>query len=629
MNNRPNNNRGFSNNNPSQPSPAQRANKAKEKLPYGFIPVKDNPPELVEAADFGACDPKLYTGYINCSLHALNELCVGNRHVDLGNDTTEIQPMEVGGNILISASTLKGCMANFLAAYLGLPISRLNEHRYSFRPNNAFATDPKILNGAGLVQKINDDGSLEIRKFRANKFAFSRYEERDGQHNYSDTDRNGRPQNKYSINSSGTQNANFKFYPYHDGIDGEGSLGERFTPRVSHKSFGVITGGPGAEPLFEPKPYIISADTMKAYTETQIKVLASDKTGHFTDHPMADKIKDVKDKILSNIKVNAPVNVGEVVFFEYRNNSLQILTFGKHFRYRWAYSRSLRDFTKDYQEYDQEALAKGRVNLIEELFGYSCENKEIPYQHRSKSGKVHFSYAVHEKGTGALKEEKWLPRPGSPKPSSYEFYLRQAGSDQKPLTTFGDPARADFAQAPRLSGHKMYYRTKTTPYNDHKQEEGVDKTVKLVKVLYPKDGNHPTFKFRVNYENLTGNELRLLYFALCLGQNTPPNAVAPDQMKDLLCHQIGYGKNYGMGAVKITVERKNNQEELYSVKTDPETGALKHVLLSFSSFPAISDKMRQLLLVHDLPRKYPVNEKGEIHSWHTKLKNDDLKNRRS
>lgn len=625
MNNRPYYNQGGQNTGHNQTSPARRAKEAKEKLPYGFIPVKDSPPELVEAADLGSNDPKLYTGYINCSLHALNELCVGNRHVDPGNDTTEIQPMEVGGNILISASTLKGCIANFLAAYLGLPISRLNEHRYSFRPNNAFGRG--ILNGAGIVEKINKDGSLEVRKFRDNKFAFSRYEERDGQHYYSDTDRNGRPQNKYSIISSGKQSAYFKFYPYHDGIDGKGSLGKRFTPSVSHGSFGVKTKGPGLEPEYDEQVYYVSAETMKIYEDTQNMVLANDKTGHFTDHPMADKIKDIKDTILQNIRANARVKEGDLVFFEYRSGKHDILTFGKHFRYRWAYSRSLRDFTKDYQEYDTEALAAGKVNLIEELFGYSHENKEIPYQHRSKSGKVHFSYAVHEQGTGALKEEKWLPRPGSPKPSSYEFYLRQGGNDQKPLTTYGDPARPDFTDPPRLNGRKMYYKTKITPYNDLQQDE-VDKTVKLVKVLQPKDGSLPTFTFRVNYENLTAKELNLLYFALCLGQNTPPDAVAPNQVKDLLCHQIGYGKNYGMGAVKITVDRKSDREELYSVKTDPETGALKLALLSFKSLPTIGGDLKTLLLVHDTPRKYPANDRGEIHSWHTRLKNDDLKNRR-
>jgi len=617
MNNRPHNNRGGQNNNPGL---AQRVTKAKERLPYGFIPVKDKDPELVDAADLGSLDPNLYTGYINCSLHALNELCVGNTHVDLGNELTEIQPLEVGGKIIISADTLRGCVSNFLAAYLGLPISRLNEHRYSFRPNNAFGL--KILNGAGIVDKINTDGSFEIRKFCENKFVFSRSPKKDARLKY----RVGAT--KIILAKDGDMEDYFKFYPYHDGIDGKGNLGLNTQHPVSHKAFGVRTKGSGEPPELESQTYLVSTETVKNYEETQLNVLANDTTGHFTDHPMADRIKGIKNEILSNIRAEYKIKKGDLVFFEYKSGSNEVLTFGKHFRYRWAYSRSLRDFTKDYQEYNQNALSSGKVNLIEEMFGYSYENKDIPYEHRSKSGKVHFSYAVHQEGSGDVKVEKWLPRPGSPKPSSYEFYLRQNGSE--PMVTYGDPARPDYTKnPPRLSGRKMYYKTKTTPYNDNEHEKGVDKTVKLVKVLYPTKNSYPTFTFRVSYENLTAKELNLLYFALCLGQNTPPDKVEPDQIKDLLCHQIGYGKNNGMGAVKITVDRKNGSDEMYAVKTDVKTGALQLVFLSFKKYPAISNSLRQLLLVHDKPRSYPADNNGEIYSWHTRLKNDDLKKRRS
>lgn len=644
MNNRPHNNRGGQNNNPGL---AQRVTKAKQRLPYGFIPVKDKDPELVDAADLGSLDPNLYTGYINCSLHALNELCVGNTHVDLGNDLTEIQPLEVGGKIIISADTLRGCVSNFLAAYLGLPISRLNERRYSFRPNNV-PSGSAILSGAGIVESINN-GVYKIKKFTENTFAFVPH--------------NGNPQNKYRGLKNGItwtkhiysnkakdyvdahkyiiddnidsrtpkkyiHTGSFMFYGYHDGIDGKGNLGLNTQHPVSHKAFGVRTNGPRVPPEFESQTYLVSTGTVKNYKETQSEVLANDTTGHFTDHPMADRIKGIKDKILNNIRAEYEIKKGDLVFFEYKSDSNEVLTFGKHFRYRWAYSRSLRGFKKDYQEYNQNALSSGKVNLIEEMFGYSYENKDIPYEHRSKSGKVHFSYAVHQEDSGGLKVDKWLPRPGSPKPSSYEFYLRQNGSE--PMVTYGDPARPEYTKnPPRLSGRKMYYKTKTTPYNDNKQENGVDKTVKLVKVLYPTKNSYPTFTFRVSYENLTAKELKLLYFALCLGQNTPPDKVKPDQIKDLLCHQIGYGKNNGMGAVKITVDRKNGRDEMYAVKTDVKTGALQLVFLSFEKYPAISDNLRQLLLVHDKPRSYPADKNGEIYSWHTRLKNDDLKKRRS
>lgn len=229
-------------------------------------------------------------------------------------------------------------------------------------------------------------------------------------------------------------------------------------------------------------------------------------------------------------------------------------------------------------------------------------------------------------GTGDRKKEKWLPRPGSPKPSSYEFYLIQHEDPKKPMHTFGDPAREDFTTPPRLSGRKMYYKTK---YGSAPEMNPSDKdaTVKLVNVLYPDEKSFPTFKFRVHYENLTAKEFNYLYFALCLGQNIAPDPIKPKENDGLLCHQIGYGKNYGMGAVKITIDCKNGQEEIYSLKYDPQTDSFKLHVLKYKGTLKIDKDLREMLLVHEKARSYP-NKGKNIYSWHTKLKNDDLIKRR-
>ena len=364
------------------------------------------------------------------------------------------------------------------------------------------------------------------------------------------------------------------------------------------------------------------------------------REGRLYDHPLLDKNEAELSK---NIKEYGKVKVNDIVFFEYEKNKQDVLTFGKHFRYRWAFSRDLYDFNRDYQPYDLNSLKKGEVNKIEELFGYSYGDKEvtandaIPYENRSKSAKVHFSFAEHVQGTGELKKEKWLPRPGSPKPSSFEFYLRQnyklflsKEELEGTLTTYGDPARKDYFNKPRLSGRKFYYKTAETPCNDLKEETVVDKTMKLCDVLSPSQQGLPLFKFKVRYQNLSLSELCLLHFSLCLGQNTVPLNDKPLTDQDLFCHQMGYGKNYGMGAVKIIIDCTSDKEDVFRVKNDTTTGKLILFRIGIKQDHELNEKcedLKQLMLFRKELRCYP-RFNGEIFQWHTKLKNDDLKARR-
>jgi len=638
MNNNYNNNRQHqhahqqgANNNQLNPSPQDAAN----KLPYGFVPVGDARIKRDPRIDLGKYNRELYTGYINCSTYALNELCVGNSHKDLGNDRTAILPLMVDGTILISAHTLKGCIANFLAAHLKLPITRMNNHRYSFRPNNAFGSN--ICFGAGIVEKINSDGSLEVRKFKDDKFAYTRNKNKDGYYSYQVNN------NKYSYLRPDMNGDYFKFYDYFDGLDGSGTMANLFansgtTPRTppSHKGFGVKLSSPTDYPL-STELFLADRDTVKLYTDT-IDVLMDDKIGHLCDHPLTDT-NDVST-IKNNLRKHLTNKEGDLVFFEYRNGTKQILTFGKHFRYRWAYSRSLHDFQQDYQPYDLDALRKANTNIIEELFGYSygekeiTSDKDIPFENRAKSGKVHFSFAEHVSGTGQLKTEKWLPRPGSPKPSSFEFYLREnyrlflnRSTLQGCMVTNGDPARKDFKQAPRLSGRKFYYKTVSNSYQNGQGVAGEDMTVRLSDVLHPSESSFPQFNFRVHYHNLSLNELHLLHFALCLGQNAIPNLDRPLSEQNILCHQIGYGKNFGMGAVKFVINTVNDKEEVFRIKVDSDTGKLELYRLKIEQKHTLSKDMKRLMTLGEQFRTYPRYE-GKIHLWHTKLKNDDLKARR-
>jgi len=620
--------------NREKPTPVKTAI---QNLPYGFAPVDKDKLNYDNMVPLDMDDESLITGHINCEMYALNELCVGNTHKDLGHDKVEIAPLMVDGKIVIPSSTLKGCFANFLAAYLQYPISRMNNRQYGFRPNNA-PSGQRVANHAGIIERIAEDNSIIVKRFEERYYAFTvkKYPPAKAtRQNYYDTNSKGKPLYKYQIRNDGDKSAYFYFYDYHDGLDGAGTLGKLAERSASHQSFGVRVSGPGAEPEYAKERYIISPKCYEAYLRT-VQYLKDEKEGHLQDHPQKKNFESAD--FIKNVKHNSNLKVGDLIFFEVlTTDETKVITFGKHYRYRWAFSRSLHDFGQDYQAENAESIKGGLLNRIEEMFGYSSENKDIPHKQRAKSAKVHFSCAVHESGTGKSKD-LWLPRAGSPKPSSYEFYLKENFTADKHvlLSTFGDPAREDHKQAPRLSGRKFYYRTRKI--SSASESDGM---IKLVNVLTPSSRDLPRFTFCVYYENLKPIELELLCFALNLSQNIEPGMLNMDHDKTwitiskdgqipepLLCHQIGYGKNHGMGAIKVIIEEKGGKAIVHRFKLNHESGRLLEYHRSSTPRKFEKGALFDLCKLYRDPKEYP-SFKGDIFTWHTETKNSDLKNRKN
>ncbi|MCB5265700.1 MAG: RAMP superfamily CRISPR-associated protein [Candidatus Cloacimonetes bacterium] len=379
----------------------------KTNIPYGFIPVCKSNLEYKTKQKLDTYSDDLYSGYMNCKLYVLNELLVGNRQISKGKRSTEVYPLCIKDKIIIPASTLKSCVANFMAAYLGYPLNRIDESKYGFK-------------------KKRQDNSDSCRS----------------------------------------------------------------------------QGG-----------------------------------------------------------------------------------------------KSIEDFEKDYCEYDKAELANDKLNMIEEIFGYSISDKSIEHEKRAKSGKVHFSYAVADSDYKANKINVNMPFPGSPYTALYKFYMR----DSKPKDS------APRNNALRLKGRKFFYRTKDKPSMENKPNE-----VFLKDVLRADKEVMPFFTFRVYFENLEAEELRTLCYCLNMGQNWEPvfSSIIWDKDKDkayikdsetsLLCHQIGYGKNYGMGAVKIVLEERKNKVCVIRVKMNKETRKLGEWYFYPSIEKKMSDELKDLSYLYAL-----------------------------
>jgi hypothetical protein len=257
-------------------------------------------------------------------------------------------------------------------------------------------------------------------------------------------------------------------------------------------------------------------------------------------------------------------------------------------------------FEQDYCEYDKDKLKKNETNLIEELFGYSIDDKGLDHKYRAKSGKVHFSYAVAKDSYSSQLKEVTLPFAGSPYLGKYKFY------DRKKFF----PDSKNNGPKLRLAGRKFFVST-----NENNICKADCRT--LYDVLHA-DKSYPEFSFKVYYENLSSFELRLLCFALCLGQNIDPNsrsfgfkqdvAYFNDPNEELLCHQIGYGKNFGFGAIKICIDENDlheNQAKPYVIRIRNTKGVLE----ACYSYPKIirveSQDLKAILRYYKKPREYP------------------------
>lgn len=610
----------------------QDINGKKESLPYTFIPVEENEAQLVDATDLSIFDDTKYTGHLDCSMYVLNKLCVGNEHEEnKTNDITTIKPLIHDGKVIINSSTLKGCISNFMSAFLKIPMTRVTDHKYSFRANVKFGNE--IKHAVGIVKSIGDEGVKVIRfegPFGYWKESSPKYSDLD---NLSPQPKEIDPYDKSRkyIKKENGQSEEFYLFRYRNGLEGNGKFADLFdTPQKKHNTIAIkVTDYEEAIKKFnlnKSNQYSISTQSLKEY-DTMGEELAE---YHLMDHPLLhEKKKNEKEedkqekinrvKIATDIRKDWKLQVGDIVVFEHRYNSHEVLTFGKYFYYRWMYRNNLRDFDKDVGELKNEYLLdeKGNFKVAQnrELFGYSVQEESKQKEERqqnkneAKAGKVHFNSAIQV--SDCMRETVNLPRVGSPRASSYEFYLRQDMTN-KVLNTYGDPGRKDYTEQARLSGRKFYKKSRRFI----KVEPHSAKVILHDVISADLDRcSFPQFKFRITFENLTIEELNLLYFSVNLGSNEPPRAIS----NTLLCHQIGYGKNYGMGAVKMVIEHSEVYDKGESEKPFTRQSEYQQLLNR-------SSELKESLKLRDEIFAYP-QENGEIFKWHSKIRQDDYKNR--
>lgn len=642
-------------------------------LPYTFYPIEKTKRKIVDSAMLNQIYEDRFDGEIHCSLYALNHLCVGNEHItdkkdNKGISFTEIDFLKIGEKPIISAYTIKSCISSFVSAFFDIPMIYVKDERFCFRPNLSFGGRGKIKNGYGIITKSTDE-SVEIVKLDGQeKYGFSKTPEReiyykndririDKLKDYTDNDfakYNGinnitilkeEDLPVYDRNRNKTY-PSFIPFKYQNGIDGFGYLTREFLEKHPN--------GKQDSTLEHDIVYIPKSNFEKNGNNYKLKNSSSkftikkeviEKFYKTVDTIINSKLNNLKPDEISkirntdNIKKLKSLKPGTIIFFEYLDEKKEIVTFGKTCRYLWAYNKSIMDFSEqigfldeEFNENEKNNLKKVAINR--ELFGYMKD------ENNSKASKVHFNNAVYIKNTGCFysKEKNFkLPVTGTPKASSYEFYIKQDlnTSSDIPLNTYGDPARVN-DKKPALSGRKFYRRTHFSQIKSIEDITGNNNMgyVILKTVLLPKEKKNieneknymPHFKFKIKFENLTNEEIAILLFSLELGDKNKRNS------NGTVCHQIGYGKNFGMGAVKIVADDikiiKFENEE-FSSQSIIEKDIYEKIKEIYNNYN-VEFKKKDIYKIYQLQGKqfqYPKKD-NEVMKWHSNIHFNDFKIRK-
>jgi CRISPR-associated protein (TIGR03986 family) len=241
-------------------------------------------------------------------------------------------------------------------------------------------------------------------------------------------------------------------------------------------------------------------------------------------------------------------------------------------------------------------------DIAEALFGYI--DKGDPNRHkqgdkcRAYASRVSVSDAVVEGAQTDFYEAEFVPKVlGGPKPTTFQHYLeqpREAYKEKSKLHHYATVPR------PKIRGHKRYWlqrikgidsvrETDTSKYGDTQHTR-----MKPVKAGI-------TFKFTVRFENLSDVELGALAWALYL-------PCSPEHR-----HQLGMGKPYGMGMVKLeptlhVIDRQARYTQLFDGDrwaTAEREESAEQFIAAFEKY--IADKLGNGKRFRDLQRICELN----------------------
>ena len=430
-------------------------------------------------------------------------------------------------NVVLPAPSIKGPIRQAIAAILKAPMERVGDAQFTYRPNLTVVNEdhPRIRYFPAVVNKVYSDGTLSVTLVEGhNKVKFvespvaaylhiaADTEQREeiernlvpgaplpigGMHHY-------RPDENRFLFEPGLEPGvrfGYRVYHYATGIDGSAQLAteakkshEDGEPsRFRHHFRALVQDTDLGETLD------IDEATAAQYQRTQ-KILADEQHGHLSRLPGRAKISALGD-ISDTIKRNKP-KPNQLIYVEVqmedKERRKKVLSYGTHFRYRWAYSDSIHHRLVDAvtgetqtraelgpapgeglkESEAHEGRVRGDLTGARLLFGYVSDAKTETEALGAKAasrlaGRIAFNHAVEVIDADRESAESrflyldglegdarfLLPLRilGQPKPSAVEHYVDQsrAGKIRGATVTYGD-VQGEEPRGGALNGRKFY-----------------------------------------------------------------------------------------------------------------------------------------------------------------------------
>jgi len=633
--------------------------------PYRFVPI-----DVAQAATDtpvwhdGAGSGELLSGELLCTLEALTPLLPGNHRYpvsearalpgwpDLPAKKQIVEPLRLAdGRVVIAGSALKGMLRHSLGALLSAPMERVGERHYSYRPNldvrddacPSLVTRPAVvadgekgplrvwvLDDARAAIFVRDEAIDILRRAATEESVIVKGRKIRGV--VSDFTRTGNNRILARAEGSWVPDYDYVLVDYAGGIDGKGRLGAKFKPPTKTYSLALVP-----EDKLQDAVELTVGDTVLAAYRTTQKVLADGDRGHLFAHPLLDK-NEIED-IAQGIRDHTDLRPWQLVYVEVRldrgelTSKAEILSLGHHFRYRWAYTSSIRKKGGKTRSClsplaDELGARPARLSGARLFFGYvrDDDNPLGKGVYRRLAGRIALNHALSDGVPGFLgTAEKShcipLPQLGQPKASAWEFYLQQSDDSNLPAT-YGDlPGDA----GGELAGRKFYlHQPRVRTERDIADAAAVsDQNATLARFVCQPGSR---FRFTLRFARLRLWELGALLAVLEPARLGKKDAV--------YAHKLGLGRPLGLGSVRIDIDRLRTRKESETHLTEPEERLIGQALDELRARLHTPTLERWLQIHRYIDRgrvAYPSAEiRGEttIFNWHTGIRREYSKLRR-
>lgn len=559
--------------------------------------------------------------------------------------------------VLIPGDSIKGLLRHELGALLGAPMERVAERSYSYRPNLKF---PKQAAGRKLEPRlarvltkktISVDGvdypvpdTLDLLKLAT------------------------RDQQKYYPGRHGPV-APTTAQPYRGGM-GAGTKfpSECLSPdaqgRTIHTSLSVEGSG------LDRSKLAVSSETVKQYERTLEHYFSGD-SGHFSSrHPQIGNESNAREAGIKALKDGASraFQPGDLIWVEWDTSKNEIVSFGWHYYYRWAYQNTVRKVFDPAQKNpegreglvplrEEQGDKPERLSAVRRLFGYAADDNNDGLKDVGKGnysqlmGRISVNAAIEVIEPGKEKDEARFEKPiflkelGQPKPSAVENYLKQPNhpnrnrpGDKATLVTYGDAAGYDTPG--QLAGRKFYLDRKDAheaerkksdiePWTDMDAKES-NRLNKRSTLALEVSKPERRFRFTLRFRDLDPDELAAVLLALCPNQFA--NAVGGKYEKGY-CSKLGYGRPLGLGSVCIEAKEllllKDDGVNPPALTKEAALGAWFARESKDAKFPQLKEWLKVHQQKHPDAKDYERDPgTKEIFTVHTKLRAEHSRARR-